>query len=181
MAKKTFKVDVLSPSSIRQLQADLEKYKTELTAKCETFVKRLAEVGISVAKNNAGKLGHYIVFSVRTDPKKDGCSGILLATETGKIVNKWRTKDGIKSADVSPLLMTEFGSGWKAENPLNVPGVGQGTFPDQSHAFDPDGWHWQELDGTWKHSKGISPEMPMFKASMEMQNAIFKTAKEVFK
>lgn len=180
MAKKIFKADALSPSSIQKLQAELEEYKNSLTKKCETFVKRLAESGINVAKGNTGKFGHYIAFSIKTEPKKDGCNGLLLATDTGKIVSKWQTSDGIKSADVSPLLMVEFGSGQKAENPKNIPGVGQGTFPDQSHAFDPNGWYWRDLDGNLHHSKGISPKAPMYKASMEMQNLIVKVAKEVF-
>lgn len=180
MAKKIFKADALSASSIRKLQAELSEYKNNLIKKCEVFVKRLAEAGIDVAKGNTGKFGHYIVFSIKTDPKQDGCNGILLATETGKIVNKWKTKDGDKSADVSPLLMIEFGSGQKAYNPLNVPGVGQGTFPDQTHAFDPSGWYWIDLNGNLQHSRGITPKSPMYKASMEMQDAIIKIAKEVF-
>lgn len=180
MAKKIFKADVLSVSSIRKLRAELGEYKNNLIKKCEVFVKRLAEAGIDVAKGNTGKFGHYIAFSIKTEPKKDGCDGLFLAADTGKIVSRWQTGDGIKNADVSPLLMVEFGSGQKAENPKNIPGVGQGTFPDQTHAFDPSGWYWRDLDGNLHHSRGISPKAPMYNASIKMQDLIVKTAKEVF-
>lgn len=179
MAKKTLTA-TLSVKSIQQLQKDLRQYQSDLTKKCETFVRRLAETGIETAKHCTGNFGHYITFSVETEPNKDGCKAILLATETGKIISQWQTADGIKSADVSPLLMCEFGSGWRAENPMDVPGVGQGTFPDQVHASDAEGWHWQDLDGNWHHSYGITPSMPMYNASLRISMRIFEIAREVF-
>lgn len=178
MAKYTLD---LSVSGIKALQKQLKDYKKDLVNKCEDYVRRLAEIGIETAKHNTGNFGRYITFSVKTEPNKDGCTALMIATETGKIVSTWQTKDGIKSVDVSPLLMAEFGSGWRAENPMNVPGVGQGTFPDsQGHAFDREGWYWQDLDGNWHHSYGITPKMPMYNAYLKMERKIFETAKEVF-
>lgn len=179
MEKKSLTA-TLSISSIKRLQDDLRKYQSDLTNKCEIFVRRLAETGIEVAKHNTGNFGHYITFSTKAEPNKDGCKGILLATETGKIISKWQTKDGIKTADVSPLLMAEFGSGWRAENPANVEGVGQGTFPDQTHAFDKEGWYWTDLEGNLHHSYGITPKMPMYNAYLEMERKVIETAKDVF-
>lgn len=180
MAKKTFKVDILSRSSIEKLKRELTDYQDDLPKKCELLIRRLAESGVSVAKQDLGGFGKYITFSIQTEPAKCGCKGILLATNTGIIRSEWRTKDGIKSADVSPLLMAEFGSGMRAENPLNVPGVGQGTFPGQTHAFDKDGWWYMDLDGEWHHSYGITPKMPMYNAAMEMYRRVEEIAKEVF-
>lgn len=179
MGKHTMKAE-LSISSIRQLQKDLEKYKQDLVRNCEEFVRRLANEGIEVAKNNTGNYGHYITFSVKTEPNKDGCKGIMLATETGKITSAWQTKDGIKTADVSPLLMVEFGSGWRAENPMNVPDVGQGTFPGQSHAFDKEGWYWVDLNDELHHSYGVTPKMPMYLASLKMQDKVMEISKDIF-
>lgn len=179
MAKKILKSD-LSVSGIKNLQKQLQDYQKSLASKCEEFIRRLAEIGIETAKHNTGNFGHYITFSVKTEPNKDGCKGLMIATETGKIISQWQTKDGIKSADVSPLLMVEFGSGWRAENPMNVPGVGQGTFPDQSHAFDKDGWYWVDLNGELHHSYGITPKMPMYNAYLAMEMKIIETAKDVF-
>lgn len=179
MAKKILKAD-LSISSIRQLQKDLEKYKTDLVRKCEEFVRRLAESGIDVAKQNVGSYGKYITFSVKAEQNQNGCKGVLVASNTGIIKSEWRTQDGVKTADVSPLLMAEFGSGMKAENPMNVPGVGQGTFPGGTHGNDPSGWWWMDLNGEWHHSRGVTPTMPMYHASLEMIAKVQSVAKRVF-
>lgn len=179
MAKKTLTA-TLSVSSIKNLQKELEKYKADLVKKCDEFVRRLTNEGIEVAKHNTGNYGHYIAFSVKTEPNKDGCKGFLLATETGKIKSVWKTKDGMKTADVSPLLMVEFGSGWRAKNPNGVPDVGQGTFPGQSHAFDKEGWYWVDEDDKLHHSYGVTPKMPMYLASLKMQEKVIEIAKEVF-
>ena len=184
MAKRVFKTD-LSVKGINQLKRDLIKYKTNtLPDLCRRYVTELAKEGIGVAQQNVGNFGKYITFSIKVNPRKDGCNALLYAVDSEKIISQWKTKDGMKSAEVSPLLMAEFGSGWGAENPLNVPGVGQGTFPSetaQQNAFKEEGWYWMDLDGTWKHSRGINAKMPMYKASQLMQQIAKRKAKEVFK
>lgn len=179
MAKRVFKAS-LSVSSILQLQKNLNAYRESLTDKCRRFVVALSEAGIAVAKQNTGNYGKYITFSTKTEPEKNGCKAIMLASETGKIVSAWKTEEGIKTADVSPLLMVEFGSGWRAENPMEVPGVGQGTFPEQIHAYDKEGWYWIGLDDKLYHSYGISPKKPMYMASLEIQRIVIEKAKEIF-
>mgnify|MGYP000789516830 CR=1 FL=1 len=87
MEKKTLHCDILSQSSVKQLQRDLEKYNDSLSKKCEELIRRLAESGITVAKQNVGNFGKYITFSIKTEPNTSGCKGILLATETGKIIS----------------------------------------------------------------------------------------------
>lgn len=172
----------LSVKGIEKLKKDLLRYKeVELQQKIKLYVEELANEGIIVSKQNVGGFGKYIMFSVQTEIQKDGCKALLLATETGVITSTWNRYGTIVSADVSPLLMAEFGSGSGAENPMNVPGVGQGTFPGQTHAFDKEGWYWQEEDGTWKYSKGITAKMPMYKASLKIQEIVISKAREVFK
>ena len=151
MAKRVFKAS-LSALSIWQLQKNLTAYRDSLPEKCRQLVVALSEAGIAVAKQNTGNYGKYITFSTKTEPEKNGCKAIMLASETGKIVSAWKTAEGIKTADVSPLLMVEFGSGWRAENPMEVPRVGQGTFPEQIHAYDKEGWYWIGLDDKLYHS-----------------------------
>lgn len=180
MAKRVFKAS-LSVSSLKQLQKELTAYRDSLPEKCKRLVIALSEAGIAVAKQNTGNYGKYITFSTKTEPQKDGCKAIMLASQTGKITSAWKTSGGIKTADVSPLLMVEFGSGWKAENPMQVPGVGQGTFPEQIHAYDKEGWYWIGLDDKLYHSYGISPKQPMYKASLEIQRIVVEKAKEIFR
>ena len=171
----------LTEQSVRNAIRELQAEKAELLSKTQKYVSRLADVGIQTAKSNVGNYGRYITFSSEFEPTTTGCKGVFLATETGKIVSKWQTSDGgVKTADVSQLLMTEFGAGHKAQNPKNVPGVGQGTFPGQTHANDPSGWYWVDMDGNLQHSYGVTPTMPVYKAFLEMEQNIFSIAKEVF-
>ena len=170
----------LSEESVRNAIKELSQYKSDVLRKTQEYVSRLSDLGIQTSKNNVGNFGPYITSSKALEPNKYGCKAIVLATQTGTIVSRWQTKDGIKSADGSPLLMAEFGSGHRAENPMNVPGVGQGTFPDQTHAFDEDGWYWRDLDGELHHSKGVTPSMPMYKAFVEMELSAIRIAREVF-
>ena len=179
MSKKVISMS-LSQKSIQNAIKELNQYKSDVLRKTQEYVSRLSELGIQTSKNNVGNFGRYITFAKELEPNKYGCKAIVLATQTGTIVSRWQTKDGIKSADVSPLLMAEFGSGHRAENPMNVPGVGQGTFPDQTHAFDEDGWYWRDLDGELHHSKGVTPSMPMYKAFVEMELSAIRIAREVF-
>lgn len=179
MAKKVFKAE-LSIKSIEQLKKDLLNYKSGLNRKCELLVTRLATEGISVAQGNTGGFGKYITFSVELNPEQHGCKAVLLATNTGIITSEWRTKDGIKTADVSPILMVEFGSGRNAQNPMKVPGVGRGTFPGKTHAFDKDGWWYMDLNNEWHHSYGITPKMPMYKAMQTMNKRVYSLVKEIF-
>lgn len=171
----------LSVSSLEKLKKELLEIKNQLPNKCEEYVMALAQEGIEVGRSNVGGFGKYITFSIKTEPEKDGCTALLLATETGKIISKWQTEEGLKTATVSPLLMAEFGSGWGAENPMKIPGVGQGTFPDQTHAFDKEGWYWMDENDEWHYSRGITAKMPMYKASQEIQTIAKRKAKEVFK
>lgn len=181
MSRKTIKFNALSQSSINSAREQLVAYRNSIQEKCELLCERLLNVGITVARQDLGEYGKYVVFSKEMDIDVYGCKGLLVATNTGIIKSQWISEDGVKSADVSPLLMLEFGSGLRASNPLGVPGVGQGTFPGQQHAFDSNGWWYMDLDGEWHHSRGVAPKMPMYKARMEMERNITSIAKEVFR
>ena len=104
----------------------------------------------------------------------------MIATDGQKVIRRWYYKGSIKSEEVSPLLMSEFGSGWLAEVLYDIQGVGQGTFPHQKHAFDEEGWNWTTPDGVTHHSMGEPPQPTMFSAIVEMQNSIEEVAREVF-
>ncbi len=124
--------------------------------------------------------GKYIRLASEITPEQAGCRAVLYMEDTSKIVSEWQTLEGVKKATVSPMLMLEFGSGLKAENPANIPGVGTGTFPGQTHAENPGGWWYMDLDGVWHHSSGVSAKMPMYFAGKEMRAKIVSIAREVF-
>ena len=180
MAKRVFKSD-LSVKGIEQLKKDLLNYKNNtLQNLLKQYVTALAQEGISIGKQNVGGFGKYITFSIQTEVSKDGCKALMLASENGKIISSWKSYGEIKTAEVSPLLMAEFGSGWGAENPMQIPDVGQGTFPGQAHAFDKEGWYWTDEDDNLNYSRGITAKMPMYKASIRIQEIAIKKAKEIF-
>lgn len=166
--------------SLSDIQKQVDNYLKEYLNKLQYFEIWLAEYGILVAEENTGNFGSKILFSLDTDPQEDGCSMLIRAVDSSKIYSVWQTKEGVATAEVSPLLMAEFGSGRYAENPKNIEGVGRGTFPGQTHAFDKEGWYWLGVDNVWHHSAGITPKMPMYKASQEMYGIASKIASEVF-
>lgn len=173
----------LSSSSIQAAIKELKAYQNDLNRKCEELCRRLTEEGILIAQAHIGSsgFGKYIHLGSEITPKQAGCKAILYMNDSSKIVSQWQTLEGVKSAEVSPTLMLEFGSGLKAENPVGIPGVGTGTFPGGTHGEDSGGWYYMDLNGEWHHSTGISPKMPMYYAGKELREKVVAVAKEVFK
>lgn len=171
----------LSVSSIQSAIKDLKAYQNDLDRKCEELCRRLTAEGIAIARAHIGSsgFGKYIHLGSEITPKQAGCKAIFYMEDSGKIVSEWQTLEGVKSAEVSPSLMLEFGAGMKAENPAAVPGVGTGTFPGGTHGNEP-GWYYMDLNGEWHYSSGVSPKMPMYFAGKELIDKVVAIAKEVF-
>ena len=171
------KCNITKQGDIEKLIKELEDYKEGLLRRRDIFIERLLDVGIRTAKDSTGEYAGMIRFEKEIE---DGI-GLLIATDGQKLIREWKFKGGVKRAEVSPLLMAEFGSGWLAKVLDDVEGVGQGTFPGQTHAFSPHGWWWTTLDGEHHHSIGESPTFPMHSASMAMIFEIDSIAKKVFR
>lgn len=176
---KTIKVS-LSRTEIKAAIRKIQKYKEGLLAKCETFAERLAEIGLQEAKVRISQssLGNTISVSVKTEPFDNGCRAILVG-----VGQTQQPADG-SFEPINTLIMVEFGAGI-TYNPTANPkaaefGYGVGTYPGQTHAFDPNGWYYMGNDNKWHHSFGIKATMPMYGAAVEMGNNISKIAKEVF-
>lgn len=172
--------------SVKEIQAaikEVKAYQNDLNRKCELLCKRLTAEGISIAQAHIGSsgFGKYIHLGSEITPQRAGCKAIFYMEDSSKIVSQWQTLEGVKSAEVSPSLMIEFGSGLKAENPASVPGVGTGTFPGGTHGADAGGWYYMDLNGEWHHSTGISPKMPMYFAGKELRGKVLSIARDVFK
>lgn len=178
MAKKTLHCDILSQSSIKQLQKDLQEYQQEVIQKTKLLAKKLAEQGIKVAEAKIGEspLGKYVTLKTDITEEKAGCKAILIAT--GEV------KQSEGYADFNTLLAIEFGAGIHY-NPTPNPnadkfGMGVGTFPGQIHAFE-DGWYyWDDKAQEWRYTHGVKATMPMYHASMEIIQSVVKVAKKVF-
>lgn len=170
----------LNTKSINKAINELKAYKISLSLKNELFVSRLIDEGITIAEMNKGFYGMSIVFEKKIENGDATTVGWLIGRDARKIPITWNYYGQPKTAEISPILFAEFGSGWLAEVLFDVSGVGQGTFPGQEHAFDLGGWSYMTMDGEWHHSKGFKPSHPMYKAQMEMLDRIQEIAREVF-
>jgi len=173
------KLDIrLNQKSLNHAIGELKKYKDSLQTKNEIFLKRLIDAGIRVAERNVGKYTGYVSFEKEVSSKGNVGIGILRGKDTKPFVSWWYYNGTKKEVDVSGILMSEFGSGWLAEVLFDVTGVGQGTFPGQTHATDFQ-WFWRDDKGLHV-SRGELPTHPMYKAMMEMYKEIYVIAREVF-
>ena len=82
------------------------------------------------------------------------------------------------------LLFIEFGSGIRLNQGRLHPkaaemGYGVGTYPGQTHAFDPNGWYYRK-NGILYHSFGTEASMPVYKAVFEICEEAVRIAQEVF-
>lgn len=177
MSKKIFKTD-LSVRGIEKIKRELLDYKNDLEIKCNKIVKRLMELGISVAnaKINESPMGKYVSVQVHISNGSTDCKGLLLAT--GKI----QEHEGYEPFNV--LLAVEFGAGIyynKTPNPnADKFELGVGTFPGQIHAFE-DGWYYYGEDEKWHYTHGTKATMPMYNADMEIIRNMVKVVKNVFR
>ena len=169
---RTITINLHSPGSVKAFEKQITNYKKDLERKARAGLHALADAGIEVAKANCGEYGQFIVFSKKVNSLSGGgAKGEILAV--GTPVKRLRAKMEI---DMNPLLMAEFGSGFHAEVLDEVPGVGQGTFPGQTHAFDEGGWWYVDFEGNSHRSTGETPTHPMHNAALE----IIRTARAVF-
>lgn len=179
MAKKVFKSD-LSVKGLERLKKELLEYKRDyLQDRVKTLVERLAESGVSIAKAkvNESPLGKYVTIQTNITEEQAGCKAIIVAT--GAI------KESEGYSPFNTLLAIEFGAGIHHNSTANPNadkfGLGVGTFPGQIHAFDDGWWYWDDKLQEWRYTHGVKATMPMYNASMEMQNKIVSIAKEVFR
>lgn len=173
----------LNTNSIKDAIKELEHYRDSLRIKNELFVSRLIDQGIQVAQQNAGGYGKYISFTKEVEGDGSRTVGFLIAQDAKKITVEWDYYGHKKTAELSPILMSEFGSATLAEVLFDVAGVGQGTFPGQKHAGEKS-WKYKEWQddhkGEWKTGYGVKPTHPMYKADMDMLDSAERIAREVF-
>lgn len=174
----------LNSNDLRSMADEVRQYLSDLQNKVRRFTSRLADIGISAALNaNYGSYASYIVFT-----KESTSEGyIVVARETSLLTADWL---GHENVMISPLLMTEFGSGnyavyWEGADdttdkqlPDGTP-IGRGSFPNQKNAFK-DQWLYRDTDGFLHVTRGFYPTKPLHTAVVEMIAQINATAREVF-
>ena len=180
---KTFYLS-LDPNELRQTASELRDYAEEFESKVRRFCEACADHGIMIAQMHEGDFAGYIVYSKRFEIEGEDYTISVVATDT-PITKAWYTSatgDKMKSATISPLLMAEFGSGFKALEdipPAVGENAGQGSLNTYGHAFQEKGWSWWTDDasdqdgasmikaknGRWLfHSTGTPPTRPLHNA-----------------
>ena len=157
-------VNILSEKSIDNAVKQLEDYAKSLDSKANDLCERLAQMGAMYAEWNF--------------------SGVLYAGDIDYKIDVHRGEGNtyIITADGESVLFMEFGAGVKygGGHPQESEfGMGPGTYPGQKHAFDPNGW-WFNQDGQKIHTFGNAAGMPMYNAAKDLREEILKVAREVF-
>lgn len=167
MSKKiTF--DIFDPASIQRAAQEIRNYSKWVQNKTEELAKRLSEYGLRrVQVGYAAAL--YDVDKTQRD--------VTLTVE-----ERGNGQYAIVAYGFDVLLL-EFGSGVKygSGHPLDGEfGMGQGTFPGQTHVPNPGYWWYKGEDGKSYFSVGNAPSMVMYLTGMELRNELIRIAREVF-
>lgn len=181
MATKNIQLyNALNKKSVRTFEKKLQDYKKSFEHKNRLVVERLAERGMSIVQTyNSTGLGVYIAVDKRVDSSDvNGATGYLIEIPTKEIFGEGRNHQQI---DV--LLMHEYGSGRFAISPgAESEGVvaGRGTFPNQTHAFDPNGWYYITSDGVVRHSSGYYPRAGLQNTLNQLYQEAVNIIREVY-
>ncbi len=169
MAKKQFKVDIMSPSSIEQLIKEIRAYKNSLEQKTMLFCQRLSEIGVETAKATVYSLDAVftgeLFRSIHSEQRSSGSTVIFAVV-----------------ADSEHAVYVEMGTGLVgAESPYpgELPAVYAQGKTIRQLSDGRYGWFYQR-DDKWYFTEGMPSRPFMYFASLEMQKNIVKIAKEVF-
>lgn len=195
MRKNKVKVK-LNIDGIQTLKNEIDKYKKDFDKKCEEFVNKLLEVGISTAYQysqgvngafGTHKMENYVNFTTTLDKSKHGCTGILVGLEK-TYFSKWVDSKGNQQTNViHPLLMLEYGSARfavPAETGFKEKSM-KGSMSQSGHEDDIVWWFatGTDKDGNptdWKIGTAVTPTQPMYHAWLEVKRKMNEIAKEVF-
>lgn len=159
----------LSQKSINNAIKKLRAYKQELMDKNVVFVQRLVDLGLNV-----------VDMKVRQSlGDSDDAKSSAFVDNLGRLV---RAEIHLTGSDV---LFIEFGAGIYYNTPGQHPledkfGMGVGTYPGQTHAFDDFWFYTDEQGNTGQISYGTQATMPMYNASIEIYKQVRQIAREVF-
>lgn len=161
------RINPFDQKSITQAIQQVEQYKKDFRVKEELFVKRLAEIGVSVA--SAG-------FAVAD---YDGTNDVVVSMEQSG------TRVVVK-AEGSTVGFIEFGTGVKYpewdNSGMNYTPPKHGTF-GKGQGKRPHGWYFKPngSEGAAQHTYGNPPAEAMRLARDEMVSRVTQIAREVWR
>ena len=168
MGRKTISFS-LDPASIQKAIREVQEYKAQLQRKNEILIDRLSKIGLQVVQSTMESI---------PDDEKGSYYTEIVNNSAGDITGAAIRLSGDK------VLFLEFSAGFTyGTDSYPTPagdGYGVGTYPGQTHAFDPNGWWYTDENGEKHHSYGNRAYMPMFRAEQAIILAVRETAREVF-
>jgi len=176
MAKQILKVNILSQSSIKRLQRDLEKYRDSLEYKARLLAETLAERGVEIARVQIADLDAIftgeLIQSIHSEYVTSQKGGAVFAVV----------------ADSSHAAFVEFGTGSKGEDKPYPHPLPEGVSWDynvgktirQNPVSGTYYWFYPGEDGKWHYTEGMPSRPFLYNTTMELIQIVVKTAKEVF-
>lgn len=158
-------IDPFDKNSINDAIKQLKAYKKDFLAKEEEFVRRLKELGVSVATTGFSLADYDGVNDVLVTETQGGNRALVIAY--GETVGFIEFGTGVK--------FQEYSSGGLEYTPPahGTYGKGQGA--------NPKGWWFSQAPGNSRHTHGNPPAEAMLTARNVMIEQVTKIAREVFK
>lgn len=175
MARRNEITVMLNEKSIQNAITKLRTYQRTLDRKARQICEELQKVGLTEC--------NAVVSSIPADAD---LGDISVEVESAKGSN------GVYTARISlkgsQVAFVEFSAGvtFGSSSFPSIPGqsygagMGVGTFPGQTHAFDPEGWDYVDESGNRKHTMGNRAYMPMYHTDMAIRREVLNVARRVF-
>ncbi len=161
----------LNVREIDSIIGELEAYRESLDGKLQAFVQELAKIGLDAIDS--------VIFGI---PPEE--SGYDLDTAFSDVTVSDGTASMYIKLQGDKVLFIEFSAGvtfGTAEYPLESgSGYGVGTYPGQTHAYDPKGWFYTDEDGESRHTYGNRAYMPMYHSTEAMRMVVEDIARRIF-
>lgn len=158
-------INPLDKKSIDEAIKQLEQYKKDFLAKEELFVKRLAEIGVSVASTGFALADYDGINDVQVTMTQSGTTATI--TAFGEAVGFIEFGTGIRNPEWND-------SGMDYTPPKHgTYGEGQGKRPK--------GWYFKLGEGAKMHTYGNPPAEAMRTARDVMIERVIQVAREVWR
>ena len=165
----------LSVSSIRKLQNDLKKYKSNLYAKAEQFARELADESVEIAKMKISTFDAIFTGelqdSIHSEEKQKEKNKVIFAVVAG----------------TDHALFVEFGTGQMGLDkpyPYELPeGVSWSYATGQTirqNALGRYYWFYPDDDGKWHYTEGMPSRPFMYETANDLKQKVEEVAKRVF-
>lgn len=160
---------VIDPFDLRAIGnaiKEVKRYKQEFEAKEKEFIKRLAELGVSVASTGFAMADYDGVNDVQVTMTQSGGSAVV--TAFGETVGFIEFGTGVKYPE------------WDASGMEYTPPK-HGTY-GKGRGKNPHGWYFKQSDGaSARHTYGNPPAEAMRTARDVMVERVIQIAREVWK